>query len=191
MDDVIIGPQISHCTISSGVHSVYDLLTTKVSLCCFPKMHPSQTLSRLLINSNHFTKFSVWSSFIPPKFRCPNLKCHSEDSCWNSVWNASWKSALSFSFLSQYMTSSLLSALISAYVLSGTILNGNKWLLVISTLAINWLHGRISLITWWFIPCRLCNLSISSNPYSTNYVLDLLHGKHQTYTYAPPVWLKY
>ena len=154
MDDICIRPQISECTISSGVRSLYEFLTKKVSLCFFPKMHPSQTLSGFSINGNPFTIFFVCSSFIPPKFRCPNMKCHSHESSWTSVWNAAWISALSFSFLLHYMTASLLSPLNSALVfvfpfMSGTILNGNKWLLVIRTLAISWLLGRTFLITQW------------------------------------------
>ena len=137
MDIVCIGPQISECTISSGVRTLYDFPTGKVSLCYLPKMQPSQTLSGLSINGNPFTIFFVCSNFSPPKFRCQNLKCRSQESSWTSVWNAAWKSALSFSFLLQYMTSSLLYALNAYSVLSGAILNGNKWFLVIGTFAIS------------------------------------------------------
>ena len=130
--------KISECTISSGVRALYDFLTGKVSLCCFPKMQPSQTLSVLSINANPFTILFVWSSFSTPKFRCPNLKCHSQDSSRTSVWNAAWKSALSFSFLSKCLTVSLLSTLNAPHVfvfpfMYGTIINGNKRLLVIGT----------------------------------------------------------
>ena len=80
MDDVCIGPQISECTISSGVCALYDFPIGKVSLCCFPKMQSSQTLYGLSINGNPFTIFFVCNSFSPPKFRCPNLKFHNQDS---------------------------------------------------------------------------------------------------------------
>ena len=143
MDDVCIEPQISECTISSGVCALYDFPTGKVSLWCFPKMQPSQTLSSLSINGNPFTIFFVCSNFSPPKFRCQNLKCRSQESSWTSVWNAAWKSVLSFSFLLQYMTYSLLSTLNVASVLSGTIFNGNKWLLVIGTLAMGCLDVHL------------------------------------------------
>ena len=52
-----------------------------------------------------------------------------------------------FLLLLQWTTYSLLFALNAAYVLSGTILNGNKRFLVIGTLVISWFLGCISLIT--------------------------------------------
>ena len=152
MDGVCIGPQISECTISSGVCALYDFPIGKVSLCCFPKMHLSQNVSGLSINGNIFTIFFVCSSFIPPRSTCPNLKCHSQDSSWTFDWNVACISALSFSFLSRCLSTSLLHALNATTVfsfpfMSGVILKGNKWLLVIGTSAISWLLGRKSLIT--------------------------------------------
>ena len=142
MDDVCIGTQISECTIASGVRALYDFSIGKVSLCCLQKMQPSQTLSGLSINNNPFTIFFVWSSFIPPKLKYPNMKCHTQDSSWTYVWNATWKSALSYSFLSECLSTSLLYALNASHVLVfpfmyGIILKGNKQFLVIRTFSIS------------------------------------------------------
>ena len=150
MDVVCIGPQISECTISSGVRALYDFPTGKFALCYLPKMKPSQSLSSLSINGNPFTILFVCSSFNPPKFRCPNLKCHSHESSITSVWNATLISSLSLSFLSQCTHSYLIYALNASPVLSGTILNGNKLFLFIGTFVISWLLGYMSLITQWF-----------------------------------------
>ena len=148
MDDVCIGPQISECTISSGARALYDFLIEKFSLCCLPKLQPSQTLSRLSINGNPFTIFFLWSSFNPPKFRCPNLKCHNHDSSWTSIWNTARKTTLPFSFLSTSFISSFNVAHVFVFpFMFGIILNGNKWLLVIATFYICWLLGRFPLIT--------------------------------------------
>ena len=130
MDDVCIGPQMSECTISSGVCALYDFMTGKVSLCCLPKLHHSHNLFGLSINGNPFTILFVWYSFIPPKFS-PNLKCHIQESCWTYVWNTAWVLALPISFLSQCTSFSLLSSLNATLVfvfpfMSGIILNGTS-----------------------------------------------------------------
>ena len=139
MDVICIGPQISECTISSGVHALYDFLTGKVSLCYLPKMHPSQNLFGLLINGNNFTIFFVCNSFFPPKFIFPNLKCHSQESSWTSVWNPTWKSeTLSFYFLSRYFSTSLNACPVLVFpFMPWIILKGNKRFLVIGTFSIN------------------------------------------------------
>ena len=154
MDGVCIGPQISECTISSGVHALYDFRTGKVSLCCLQKMQPSQTLFNLSINGYPFTIFFMCNNFIPPKFRCPNLKFHSHESSWTFVWKASWKSTLSFYFLLHCLSASLISTLNASHVfvfpfISGIILKRNKWFIAIGTFVISWLLGRMSLITQW------------------------------------------
>ena len=150
MDIVCIGPQISKCTISSGVCALYEFPIGKVSPWCLPKMQPSQTLSGLSINGNPFTILFMWNSFNPPKIRCPNLKCHSQESSRTSVWNATLISSLWLYFLSQCTHSSLIYALNASPILSGTILNGNKLFLFIGTFVISWLLGHMSLITQWF-----------------------------------------
>jgi hypothetical protein len=80
---------MSECTISSGSFSQYDLPTRNDSLCFFPKMQLSYILYVFLINEKPFTMSFVCSSFRPPKFKCPNMKFHSQESSCTSDWNVS------------------------------------------------------------------------------------------------------
>ena len=76
-----------------------------------PKNSSLKTLFGLSINGNPFTIFFVCNNFSPPKFRCPNLKCHSQDWSYTSDWNGTSISALYFSSLSHCLSASLLSSL--------------------------------------------------------------------------------
>ena len=66
MDDVCIGKQISKCTISSGVHALYEFPTGKVSLCCLPKMKllsPKITSRFFIILGDRFESKNLFFKF--------------------------------------------------------------------------------------------------------------------------------
>ena len=143
MYDVCIGPHISECTISTGVRALYDFLTRKVSLCCLPKINPSQTLSGQWKSFHHIL---CVQQLHPTKIQMSKSKMPQPGFILNFCLKCSFKLALQFSLLSRISTVSSLSALNAAPVfvfhfMLGTILNGNKRLLVIGTFAIRWSLG--------------------------------------------------
>ena len=102
----------------------------KLSLCCFPKIQPSQRLSGFSINGNPLTIPFLLNKLRPSKLRCPNLKCHNQFSFFGTLWKASWvTAAISFLFFK-----------------SALILRGNILFLVIFTSAMHRLLGGISMM---------------------------------------------
>jgi hypothetical protein len=81
---------MSKCIISSGFFSLQDFPTGNDSLCCSPNMQPSHILSGFSINNKPFTIYFVRSSFKPPKFKCPNIKCYNQELSCISDWNVAF-----------------------------------------------------------------------------------------------------
>ena len=79
IEDVCIYPHKYECTISSGYLAPYDLQTRNDSLCCLPRMHPSQSLFGCSNNDKPFTMFVIGNKFRPLNLKWPNLKCHNYD----------------------------------------------------------------------------------------------------------------
>ena len=88
-DGICIGPHTSKWTISQGAFALILFPAGKLSLCCLPKMQPSQRLFGLSINGNPFTIPFLCNRFKPPKLRCPNLKCHNQFSSFTCSWKTS------------------------------------------------------------------------------------------------------
>ena len=79
---------------------LHDFPIQNDSLCFFPRIHISHIISIFLINGNRFTTSFICKKFRPPKFKCPNLKCHSHESSCTLDQNTAYNSGLpSFSFL--------------------------------------------------------------------------------------------
>ena len=129
-DGVCIGPHKSEWTISKGAFALILFPDGKLSLCCFPKIQPSQRLSGFSINGNPFTIPFLFNKLRPPKLRCPNLKCHNQFSSFGSLWKASCVTA----------------AISSLFFKSTFILRGNILFLVIFTSAIHCLLGVLSMM---------------------------------------------
>ena len=91
MDFVLVGPQISACTNSSGVFAL-QVVFGNGKRCILPYMHPSQTLSSQLIWGRPTTIFLCFNSLRPLKFRCPYRRCHRKDSSmlWLFIANSSF-----------------------------------------------------------------------------------------------------
>ena len=62
-------------------------------------MHPSHSLSSFSINCKPFTISFVCSGFKPPKLKCPNLKCHNQESSCILDWNVPFISIPFYLFL--------------------------------------------------------------------------------------------
>ena len=129
-DGFCIGPHKSEWTISKGVFALMIFLDGKLSLCCFPKIQPSQRLSGFSINGNPLTIHFLFNKLRPPKLRCPNLKCHNQLSSFGLLWKASCVTA----------------AIFSSFFKSALILRGNIMFLVIFTSTIHYLLGGLSMM---------------------------------------------
>ena len=129
-DGVCIGPHTSQWTISKGAFALMLFPDGKLSLCCFPKIQPSQRLSGFSINGNPLTIPFLLNKLIPPKLRCPNIKCHNQFSSFGSLWKTSYVTA----------------AISTPSFKTTFILRGNILFLVIFTSTIHRLLGFLSMM---------------------------------------------